>query len=82
MSSENGFGLAHLIRVGDLAIACRVDGTLFLIELNQEKFKQISKAKPFSDEARALPALSNGKLFWRTNAIGGKATLKCVVVGR
>lgn len=79
--SEDGVAMTHFILVGDKLLGWSVDGTLRLAEANPKTYQEIAKARIFDGDARALPALSQGKLIVRANAEGGQAILKCLIVG-
>lgn len=71
------FGVAHVILVGDRLLIWRVDGELVLAKASPTRYEELARARIFDDIARALPALSNGRLFVRsTSERGGQ--LKCV----
>jgi len=79
--SEDGVAMTHFILVGDKLLGWSVDGTLRLAEANPKNYQEIAKARIFDGDARALPALSQGKLLVRSNAEAGQASLKCLIVG-
>ncbi len=73
---EKGFGYATLINAGDQLIIVKTDGELVLMNANRERFDLVSRHRVTSKDMRALPALSNGRLYVRdTNR------LYCVDVG-
>ena len=47
--------------------------TLVLAALNSAEYRELAKAQVFRDTVRALPALSNGRLYVRDGS-----TLKCL----
>lgn len=63
--SEQDFGYATLVRSEARMIAVKSDGTLVLIDLNPEGYRQLAQANVFKSTVRALPALSGGGLFLR-----------------
>ncbi|WP_417730132.1 PQQ-binding-like beta-propeller repeat protein [Rosistilla oblonga] len=63
--SEEDYGVAHLIGVGDRLIAQRTDGTLELFAADRTKFQSLGKMELPPGTYRALPALSGGKLICR-----------------
>lgn len=73
---EPGFGYASLIAADGKLIIAKTDGELVLAELSSEAFKPLARAQVFQDTVRALPALSNGRLYVRDGR-----TLKCLSVG-
>ncbi len=72
-----GFGYATLIKADGKLLILKTDGELVLADLNGEHFAERARARLFDSETRALPALSNGRLFARDTR-----TLKCVFVGK
>ena len=79
--SVDGFGIAHVILADGKLLIQHVDGQLTLAQADSTKFTKLAGARVSSDSTRALPALSNGRLFVRDNSgTGGK--LRCFVVGR
>jgi outer membrane protein assembly factor BamB len=72
---EPNFGVAHLLRVGNRLLLLKVDGTLILAEVDSQRFRPLGQMQVSRQTTRALPALSNGKLFIReNNAQGGHLT--------
>lgn len=76
---QKSFPVGHVILVGDKLIAIDCLGGLHLIEATPEKFNQLATAQVVPGKARSLPALSDGKLYLRSN--GSKAKLYCFQVG-
>jgi outer membrane protein assembly factor BamB len=77
--SKEGFGVAHAILAGDKLLLECVDGRLVLIAADPQAYRELASATIASDPLRALPALSNGRLYIRTTpASGGK--LMCLQV--
>jgi outer membrane protein assembly factor BamB len=73
--AEASFGYASLIAADCKLIAVKTDGGLVLAELSPTSFKPLAEAQIFEDTVRALPALSNGRLYLRDSH-----TLKCLSV--
>lgn len=69
----DGFGYASLIMADGKLIILKTDGELVLVRADKSKFVELGRTRLFSDTARALPALSNGRLLVRDTS-----TLKCV----
>jgi outer membrane protein assembly factor BamB len=69
--TESGFGIAHAILVGDQLLLLSVDGRLRLAEVNSEAYRELASATISSNTTRALPALSNGKFYFRDNGSSG-----------
>lgn len=78
--TKRGFGLVHLIQVGNQALSCSIDGKLSLLNLDPKGFSQVTQAKVFEGGAKSLPALAGGKLYWRSDGPNGE--LKCLAVGK
>lgn len=78
--SEDNFGIAHAILAGDKILLVGVEGKLTLIAADPKKFHSLGSAKFISSETRPLPALSNGKLYVKTNQ-GDGSELLCVDLG-
>lgn len=69
----SGFGVAHTILVGDQLLFLGVDGRMRLAEVNSEAYRELAVAGVSSNTTRALPALANGRFYFRDNAAqGGK----------
>lgn len=81
MWSEDGFGIAHPLLVGDKLLLVRNNGRLTLATAQSTKFSPLAQANLVDGTIRALPALSQGKLVVRTVAQGGRGELLGVVVG-
>lgn len=74
---EHNFGYGTLLLADGKLIILKTTGELLMIQPTPESFKVISKCRPLTGVARALPALSNGKLVIRN-----QNTLKCLALGR
>lgn len=68
--SVNNFGVAHLILAGDKLLVLANSGELTLARASEKKFDVIGKSRVASATIRALPAISNGRVFFRTNDSG------------
>lgn len=73
--TQQNFGYGTLLYADGKCLACKTSGELQLIEVNPQRMKVLSRARPFNTTMRALPALSQGKLFVRD-----QTTLKCLHV--
>lgn len=71
--TEEDFGYATLIKVDGKLLIMKTDGELVLAALSADKYEQLASTQLFTDTVRALPALSNGKLYVRDSR-----SLKCV----
>jgi outer membrane protein assembly factor BamB len=76
---KTDFGVAHIILAGDKLLIQTTDGQLFLAAADSAKYRELAKARVSSAVTRALPALSNGRLFARSGSGGGE--LICWEVG-
>ena len=68
--------VANVIKADELLITLTADGNLSLVKLDSKKHVELAKYSVAAGVTRALPALSNGKLFIRING-NGKNELKC-----
>ncbi len=78
--SKSGYGVAHLILAGDKLLIQKSDGHIALAAADPAKYRELAAAKISTTPARALPALSNGRLYVRTGSGGGE--LICLEVGK
>jgi outer membrane protein assembly factor BamB len=78
--SEEGFGVAHIILADGKLLLQKADGTLVLAAADPSHFRRLAGFKLDAESARALPALSAGRLYVRTGSGGGK--LVCLPVGK
>jgi len=62
-----GFGVAHVIRVGDQLLLLGVNGQLTLARANPQSYEEVCRSPVSPSITRALPALSDGKLYLRDN---------------
>lgn len=74
--TEEGFGMGTLILADGKLLIVKTDGDIVLSNANPQKYEPLATAKIFSTTTRALPALSNGRLYLRDTQ-----TLKCLDVG-
>mgnify|MGYP002623585588 CR=1 FL=1 len=74
--SEDGFGVAHIIRAGDKLLITKIDGELILARATVQRHTPLARARPFKGTVRAMPALADGHLFARDDKL-----LKCIAVG-
>jgi len=61
--SQENFGVAHLVRANDRALALHVDGRISLFDLAPARLNDRGQWKLPVDVTRALPAYSDGVLF-------------------
>lgn len=75
------FGVANMILADGKLLILKVDGTLLLADADTTKFQRRAEATVSEYTTRALPALANGRFYFRDNdQMGG--TLRCVQVGK
>ena len=75
--SEDDFGYATLIAADEKLILVKTNGELVLARPDRGRFVPLSRFQLTTGTLRALPALSDGKLYVRD-----ETTLYCVDVGR
>ena len=66
------FGVGHLMLVGDQLLILTSNGTLVLADANPDKYNELARATVSTGVTRSLPALSNGRFFFRENESGSK----------
>ena len=71
--TEPAFGYATLLKAKETLLALKSDGTLVAIAPSKQGYRELARATIFTKTTRALPALSDGKLYLRDTG-----TLKCV----
>jgi hypothetical protein len=76
---KSSYGVAHLILAGDKLLIQKSDGQIALAAADPEKYRELATARVSPGPTRALPALSNGRLFVRSGSGGGE--LLCLQVG-
>ena len=74
--SKEDFGYGTLIKADGKLLIATTDGQLILAGLDKTRYRELARAELLPGTTRALPALSNGRLFVRNDR-----TLKCVDVG-
>lgn len=75
MWTKPDFGYGTIIGADGKFLICKTDGELLLTEMSPSGTKVLAKARPLRGTVRALPALSNGRLYLRD-----QSTLKCLAV--
>jgi outer membrane protein assembly factor BamB len=75
--TKRGFGYGSLLKAGGKFLALTTNGELILLNADAKKYHELARAKVFTTTTRALPALSDGRLYVRD-----EGTLKCLDVGR
>lgn len=66
-----GFGVGHLILVGDQLLILTTDGQLVLAAAARNKYSERARATVSKDVTRSLPAFSAGRYFFRDNTDRG-----------
>ncbi len=79
---QPGMPVGHSLLIGDKILMLDCKGKLRIIEANSEHFKQLFEYALFNSNARAIPAISGGRLYARSNYVSGQANLICVEVGQ
>lgn len=79
--SQDGFGTAHLMAVNDRLLILTVEGELLQARATPDGFKPLARTRVSRLTTRALPALSNGRLYVRENN-SSDARLMCLTVGQ
>lgn len=69
------FPVAHTLAFRDHMLVLDHQGGLHVIEFSSKEFKSVQSTKAFSGPTRAVPAYSNGKLYFRSNAQRGVGKL-------
>ena len=70
--TQQSFGYGTLIQADGKFLISKTNGDLQLAELTPQRFKRLDKSRVFQTTVRALPALSQGKIYLRDQKI-----LKC-----
>jgi outer membrane protein assembly factor BamB len=74
---ESDFAVAHSILVQDRLLVLTVEGTLILAEASPDAFRPLARAQVSPRITRSLPALSNGRFYFRDHERRG-GTLHCL----
>ncbi len=81
--SQAGITVGHSLLVDDKVLLFDTDGGLHVIEADKSKFRRVFQTQLFDSTSFAMPALSNGLLYARSNAgRSGNGELVCVQVGK
>ena len=65
---QPSFPVGHTLLIGDQLLILDHKGKLTLAKANADKFNVLKTATIFRGATRAIPAFSNGRLFFRSNA--------------
>lgn len=76
------FGCAHLILVEKKLLLTANDGRVLVADASPTAYRELLKAKITTNAVRALPALSQGRLYVRDHERGGACTLYSLEVGK
>ncbi len=74
--SKPSIGFGTMIAADGQMLLLTTDGELILWRPDSSRYQELARARVFKSTTRALPALSNGKLFARDSR-----SLKCLQVG-
>lgn len=74
---ETGFGYATLIAADRKLLILKTNGNLVLAGMSPTRYQALATARVLTGTARALPALSDGRLY-----VHNSRTLKCLEVGQ
>lgn len=77
---KTGFPVGHTLAIGGQLLVLDHQGKLSLIESDTNRFRLVKSSQVGSGQTRAIPAFKNGRLFFRSNAVNGKGTLKVIQV--
>ena len=80
MWSEPNTGVTHAILAGKHLLLLNTRGQLTLAAVSSEKFQKIQQHQVARGTTRALPALANGRFYFRTSD-GSRGKLTCLQVG-
>ena len=74
--SKSGLGFGTLLLADNKFVLLTTEGELILWQPDAKRYQELARTRLFRGTTRALPALSNGRLFARDTS-----TLKCVQLG-
>ena len=74
-----GTGVGHVILVNDRMLMLNHEGRLRLARASPDKYQELASASVSTGITRALPALSNGRFYFRDN-VGRGGQLHCLKV--
>ncbi len=63
--SKSGFGVAHCLLIGDQVLSLTHRGKLVAFDADSESYNETNQASVADSIVRAIPAFSNGVLFFR-----------------
>ena len=72
-------GVGHVTLVGDKLLMLNNRGQLRLVEAQPGEYKELAQARVSSNTTRALPAISNGRFYFRENETP-QSELRCLVL--
>jgi outer membrane protein assembly factor BamB len=78
---QTDFAISHTILVGDRLLLLGVDGILRLVKAAPKEYQELGSSQVSKNLTRALPALSNGKFYFRDND-GRNGKLVCLDLSR
>ena len=74
--SKKDFAFGTMIQADGKFVTLTTDGELILWKPDSKRYQELARTTVFRSTTRALPALSNGRLFVRDSS-----TLKCLQLG-
>lgn len=74
--------VGHTLLVDGRLLHIDTRGKLHIIQTDPRKYREQYQTDLFPVPTRCLPAISNGRLFVRSNAMGPKGQLACFVIGK
>lgn len=77
---EANFPVGHTLIRADQLLVLDHQGKLNLLKATPDKFQRVKACQVFDGMTRSIPAFADGRLFFRSNANNGKATLKAIKV--
>ena len=78
---EDGIPVGHTLCVDGQLLLLDCQGSLHRITPSATEFKRIQSARILDGLSRSMPAVSNGRLFARTNASNKMGELSCFQIG-
>lgn len=79
--SKSGVPVGHAFLVGSQILLLDSEGYLHAINPSPNRFELAKKVMLFDSPARSIPAISNGKLYARSNSGGRNGELGCFQIG-
>lgn len=80
--THKGYGVVHCILVGDEILALNTTGELIRLKATPKEHIETARIKLADTTTRAIPALANGRFYFRTTSRNGSSQLICLTVGQ